>query len=336
MGLVERQSVSGEIRGKQASAFLTGSRRPGIIVQIVRNARPSPFLTSRQLADSLGVSESSIKRWVDDGTIAADRTAGGHRRISLAAAIGFIRRHGSPLAKPHLLPIQSVPQIAALDDDATEGLYEALANDRPAEARAVLAGRFLGGADIASLADDLIRPVMQRLGSLWHESPEGILLEHRAVDSCLHALSEIGSWLGEPPAGAPSAVTAGAPEDPYLLAPMLACLVLREGGIRAHNLGAFTPLETVGLAMSRYRARLCSISVSAAPAAKSESAWLALERAATESGGRIVVGGRSVGALPAKVRERVKVCASMTELRAYATGWLEGARGTNDGKGAQA
>jgi excisionase family DNA binding protein len=291
-------------------------------------------LTSRQLAEVLGVSESSVKRWVDEGTIAADRTAGGHRRIPLAAAMGFIRQQRATLAKPHLLPLEATPQIGSIDSHAVEALHDALRHDQPMSARSIIAGRFLGGAGIASIGDGLIRPVMERLGELWHHDPEGILLEHRAIDTCVLALAEIGSWLPALPAAAPSAVAAGGSDDPYQLPPMLASLVLCESGIHAHNLGAFTPLETVGMAMNRYGARFCSISISAAPSARTEAAWLAFERATAEAGGRIVVGGRCSGALPAKVRERVQLCGSMSELGAYATGWLEGVRRNKPRKGA--
>lgn len=283
------------------------------------------YLTSRQLAESLGVSESSVKRWVDDGTIVAGRTAGGHRRISLAEAIGYIRRQGASLPKPHVLPLETTPQVGAVDGAAAKQLVHAMTSDRVEESRAIISGRYLGGASIAAIADHLIRPALSELGELWHEDPEGILLEHRAVDTCVHALSEIGSWLPGVSDSAPAAVTAGGPGDPYLLPPLLASLVLRECGIRAHNLGPSTPLETVSIAMSRYGARVCSISISAPPAPRLEAAWQAFERGVAEMGGRIVVGGRSSGALPEGVRARARLCDSMSELAAYATGWLEGA-----------
>ena len=277
-------------------------------------SRPSNFLTSRQLADSIGVSESSVKRWVDDGTIKADRTAGGHRRIPVAAAIGYIRDHGVAVSKPHMLSIASTPRIGPVDEDAVETLLAALLDDRAAECRAIIAGRYLGGARVASIADNLIRPVMRGLGEIWLERPEGILLEHRAVDTCVQALAEIGSWLGTAPDSAPAAVTAGGPGDPYLLAPMLACLVLREAGIQTHNLGPQTPLETIGLALSRYGARLGAISFSTPISPRIESAWHTLRRNAEEIDVRIVVGGRGSEALPLKGRDGVLVCSTRSEL----------------------
>ncbi len=45
------------------------------------------LLTPKQVARAIQVSESSIKRWCDRGTIPAEYTAGGHRRIPLAELV---------------------------------------------------------------------------------------------------------------------------------------------------------------------------------------------------------------------------------------------------------
>ena len=50
-------------------------------------------LSPKELAAAIGVSESTLKRWADDGLIVFSRTAGGHRRIRLAEAIRFIREN---------------------------------------------------------------------------------------------------------------------------------------------------------------------------------------------------------------------------------------------------
>ena len=63
------------------------------------------LLSTRELADALGVSESSLKRWVDSGRISALRTEGGHRRIPLAEAMRFIRDTAAPIARPELLDL---------------------------------------------------------------------------------------------------------------------------------------------------------------------------------------------------------------------------------------
>ena len=48
-------------------------------------------LSPKELAHALGVSESSIKRWIDDGRLDCTRTPGGHRRVTIQNALKFIR-----------------------------------------------------------------------------------------------------------------------------------------------------------------------------------------------------------------------------------------------------
>src|SRR5689334_6323492 len=59
-------------------------------------------ISPQQLARAAGVSESSIKRWCDQGEIPSIKTAGGHRRFALADAADFLRKTNR-LAFPELL-----------------------------------------------------------------------------------------------------------------------------------------------------------------------------------------------------------------------------------------
>ena len=49
------------------------------------------LLTPKQVARAIDVSESSIKRWCDKGVIPTQYTAGGHRRITMADTLEFLR-----------------------------------------------------------------------------------------------------------------------------------------------------------------------------------------------------------------------------------------------------
>ncbi|MDX1683088.1 MAG: excisionase family DNA-binding protein, partial [Phycisphaeraceae bacterium] len=60
-------------------------------------------LSPKEMALTIGVSESSVKRWVDEGQIEATRTSGGHRRISVPEAVRFVREEDYPLLRPDLL-----------------------------------------------------------------------------------------------------------------------------------------------------------------------------------------------------------------------------------------
>ena len=62
-----------------------------------------PKFSPKQVAQALGVSESSLKRWCDQGRIAVQHTPGGHRRISLESILEFVRSTTNQLLAPELL-----------------------------------------------------------------------------------------------------------------------------------------------------------------------------------------------------------------------------------------
>ena len=47
------------------------------------------WLTLREASRFLGVSEPTLRRWTDEGLVAAFRTPGGHRRYLLDAILSF-------------------------------------------------------------------------------------------------------------------------------------------------------------------------------------------------------------------------------------------------------
>lgn len=270
------------------------------------------FLSPRQLAQALGVSESSLKRWVDAGKIAAARTDGGHRKIAFAEAVRFIRETGAPLAHPEFL---DMPEIAVAQQRALEGddrLYTYLVAGDAVAARGWLLSRYLGGASVEELADGAVREAMHSLGELWRHDEGGVFVEHRGTDICLQALAQLRNTF-EPRAEAPFAI-GGAPEDdPYLLPTFLAAMVVASAGMRAVNIGPDTPIAAMQAAVAHYSPRLVWISASTplpAQQAREIAAWIATVPAT------VLVGGRESGRI---AREGdIRTCDSMTELASVA------------------
>src|SRR4051812_8816651 len=62
------------------------------------------LLKTTQMARALGVSISTIKRWVDSGALRASRTVGKHRLIRLDEAVRFAKAQGLPHADLESLP----------------------------------------------------------------------------------------------------------------------------------------------------------------------------------------------------------------------------------------
>lgn len=62
------------------------------------------LMTTRAVADLLGVGVSSVKRWTDEGKVTCLRTAGGHRRFEASEVDRFRRDHLSQGQEPRSYP----------------------------------------------------------------------------------------------------------------------------------------------------------------------------------------------------------------------------------------
>src|SRR5688572_17570058 len=117
---------------------------------------PKPLLTPKELADAIGASESSLRRWVDNGQIRMSRTAGGHRRIPVAEAIRFIRQTGVTLLHPHVLGLDDsmrrVTDRKRVGSDADE-LFAALETGNRQLAKSLVISWYLEGRTLAELFD---------------------------------------------------------------------------------------------------------------------------------------------------------------------------------------
>jgi MerR family transcriptional regulator, light-induced transcriptional regulator len=272
-------------------------------------------LSPRELADALGVSESSLKRWVDSGKIAAFRTDGGHRRITVNEAVRFIRETHAPVARPELIGFpEMAAQSTTLGAGAGGRLLDYLLEGDAVGARGFLLARYLSGTGIPELADGPIREAMQALGELWRHEDSGVFIEHRGTDTCIQAVAYLRNMLQAPP-GAPLALGATPENDHYILPSFLAAMVVTVAGLRAINLGPDTPLAALQQAVQHHRPRLVWISASSPvhPArARALSRWLGSLTSTV-----VVVGGRHCDALAGA--PGVRCLETMSELFEVAT-----------------
>ena len=108
----------------------------------VTSLHPKALLTPKELAEAIGASESSVRRWVDGGDIRVARTAGGHRRSPLAEAIRFIRQLGAPVVRPDLLGLGEMA-IASTPTGANDEqlLFDQLRNGDERAAKGLVVSR---------------------------------------------------------------------------------------------------------------------------------------------------------------------------------------------------
>ncbi|MEZ4359810.1 MAG: helix-turn-helix domain-containing protein [Kofleriaceae bacterium] len=254
-------------------------------------AAPVRLVSPRQLAEAIGVSESSLKRWSDAGKIDVTRTEGGHRRIALTEAVRFIRASRARVIRPDLLGLPgAAPQVTSLLEQLTDGAAR--------EVIASVSAGFLDGQPVAALCDGPLRAALTRIGELWRESPEGVMIEHRATAVCLDALAALRALLPAPREGAPAAVGGAPPGDPYLVPSLMCAIALHDVGARAVNLGPECPLDAIVRAVRRERARVAWVSLTAPLAAAVAAELGAFCEELAGEGVVVVIGGRHREAVP--------------------------------------
>lgn len=285
-------------------------------------------LSPKELAEAIGVSESSLKRWADEGKVRVTRTAGGHRRIAFSEAIRFIRETQSPVVRPDILGLSDVANVMTQgqlgelgDPEAT--LSEAMQAGDVATARGLMVAWYLEGHSVPALLDGPVRSAMHRVGALWEHDDRGIFVEHRATDICVEALNHLRWLLPRPSETAPLAMGGAAEHDPYIIPSLMCSIVLADLGFRATNLGAHTPVTTLKNAVREYGARLVWYSYSS-PIERRETHRQIEHLAAdvAEAGSTLVVGGRQIDATDRFNAPNVHIMQTMGEMAAFARGLL--------------
>jgi excisionase family DNA binding protein len=256
----------------------------------------APYLSTPQAALALGVSVSTVKRWVDEGVLPAHRTAGGHRKLLRAEVLALARQGDLPRGDLTALSRLSTKDLAVDLEVAGADLVKALLDGQGAEVSAIIRRVYGSGVAVEALADRLIAPALATVGHEWEVGRIDVWQEHRGTQLCAAALYDLKNKLEtRAERNRPVAVGAAPEGDPYLLPTLLAQYVLLDAGWEAVNLGPNTPLSSLREAIRKLRPRLLWLSVTFL---KNDSAFLGafkdLYRVAERQGVAVAVGGQAL------------------------------------------
>ena len=158
------------------------------------------FLSPRDFGRAIGVSESTVKRWVDSGELRVMRTPGRHRRIVLSDAVRFVRDHQCRIQDPGLLGMDQTPLPPRPGDDLATQIHDALVSGDEVRLRQRVLGAYLSGMSVHALGDGPVRIAFARIGELWKHDDDGIAIEHQAVQAMMRLMGMLrrlveGRWL---------------------------------------------------------------------------------------------------------------------------------------------
>lgn len=277
------------------------------------------LLSPKQLATAIGASESSLKRWCDQGLLKTVKTAGGHRRIPVEEALRFVRERNHAVVEPHILSMPaSADRKARRIEGSAERLTEALLGGNEQASRAILFDLFLAGEPESRIFDEVVATAFRAIGDKW-ECHEAEVYEERS--SCQIMIRLLHELRSRQPAPDPRRVALGATieGDQYVLAVTMVEIVLRANGWDARLLGNSIPFESMAKAIETHSPALFWLSVSYVA---DEAAFVAgcqrLFATASSNNAAIVVGGR---ALTPQIRSQFRYsayCDTMRNLEDFA------------------
>lgn len=277
--------------------------------------------TPKEVARALGVSESSVKRWVDSGRLDAAKTAGGHRKVPVSSVVEFVRDTGQSIADPAALGM--VATVHEVPYEAAEAqLFEGLINGQEAVVRGLVLGFYQRGESVAQIGDRLIGPAFLRIGDGWQAGTIQVFQERRACEVMMSSLHELRRWLGRKGTEGPRALIA-APQKDYAEVPArLVELVLLAAGWRVKMAGCGLPLAAIRDAVLDEQPSLVCLSATHLDDAEAfilecNTTLLRPLRALKNKRPRVAVGG---GALPQDTADRLEadlIALNLADLFAY-------------------
>ena len=253
---------------------------------------PDGLLTAGAAARRLGVAPITIQRWVDDGTLKAHRSAGGHRRIHIREV------------RKRLATLQS-------DDDRTlaSTWLDTLLTGDPAQTSRYLRRARWRHRSWAGVASEVSRAMVE-LGERWQSGRCAVFEEHFATETLRRAIT--ASAAGYPSRrNARSALLTMVPGERHTIGLSLAELVLADHGWRCVWIGEGPPAAELPRMIATLTPDLCIV---AARFDTKPRALRAIERrlprAVAAGGGRLVLAGAARWA-PAK---RHHLCPTHADL----------------------
>jgi excisionase family DNA binding protein len=254
------------------------------------------YLSTAEVAEGIGVSVSTVKRWVEEGVLPASKTPGGHRKLLLADVVEVARRSNLPVR--NLAKFSAGPLKSRQRDPLTlqKTFYEALLNGDSGTVRAIVHGAYQNGVPVEVLADDVIGPAMHQLGRAWQNGSIDVMHEHRASQLCVSVLFELKQTLETRARRQKPIAVGAAPEgDQSALATLLCQMVLLDAGWDAVDLGPNTPLKSLCLAIRELRPQLVWLSISHIVDSESfRRDQQSLFRATQAADAALVIGGQAL------------------------------------------
>ncbi len=253
------------------------------------------LVSTREAAELLAVSESTVRRWCDVGKLNTIRSPGGHRKVPIDSITQLARDLGVPLVDEAI----QTPAVAPVGGNLTEAaasLCDCLCQGREDPSVAMLLSTYTRGHSIQKIGDQLIGPALHLVGKQWESGKITVSIERRACHIVMNGLREIERLIPACPAEAPLAMGVTPGQDFSQVGTQLVALVFKAAGWRAMQLGAGVPFSEIALQCRDTKPDLIWLSsVHIEDQRQFVSSFIEYIEPFLQAGTTVVIGGRAFG-----------------------------------------
>ena len=256
------------------------------------------LLTTGEAADRLGVTVSTVKRWVDAGEVRAERTVGGHRRIP-QSEVERLLAEARGEAEGERADSRWAQLLAAPDPHGVLATLLALRGERGAWWRA---------------AEEAAAGLVE-VGERWASGACTVFEEHRFSESFRRAAAACAAALPRRP-DAPLAVLLTPHDERHTLGLSLAEVVLAEAGWRTAWIGEGPPPAELPRLLGRLTPAVVVATATACTDPRHLAAYAAALANAAPEGTALAFGGGGAWPDPvpgARLREWRELAALVAE-----------------------
>ena len=256
------------------------------------------YLSTAEVSRLFGVTETTVKRWADEGTLRCQKTPGGHRKFEIRQVVEFAEKND----------FDPVGALEFSDDDDLGPRIQTAVLERsyPILVEAYIRRALDPGADrlfpylsylyqhriqLWEIHDLVIRPALQELGERWVRGELCISQEHEASYSTLDALARLQCQIRIKPPTGQSVVCATLGEELHEIGLRCAAYLFASEGWETHYLGSRIPAQSVQGAILRMRPNVVCLSASHGDPACLREGVTQILGAASEVGAVVLAGG---------------------------------------------
>jgi len=228
-------------------------------------------LSTVDVARLFNVTETTVKRWADEGMLKCQKTPGGHRKFPVRNVIDFAEKNNfeptGALTMPDHDGLGSTIQVAILRRDfpslVRAFVEKALSPDR-SDLHTFFSFLYEHRIQLWEIYDLVLRPGMVEIGERWVRGEIGIGQEHRASYETLDALARLQSEILIKPQTQESVLFACLGDELHEIGLRCASYLFEAEGWTTHYLGARTPSPDVIAALAELKPSVVALSITQA------------------------------------------------------------------------